>query len=206
MHLVIHTLTVGVMATNCYVLSDPKSHEGIIVDPGEDAEYIADTLMRLKILPTMIIATHGHFDHILAAFFLQHTFGIPCLIDPEDNFLVRRMQESATHFLGLGSVDPPPTVTPLPDAVAVGGETIRIHKIPGHTPGSVCLEVEPSTLLVGDTIFEGGNVGRTDHSYGSREDLVKSIGYILAFPDRTVLLAGHGKATTVGSEKRFHVQ
>lgn len=206
MHPVIHTLTVGAMATNCYVLSDPQSHEGIIVDPGEDAEYIADTLMQRSIRPTMIIATHGHFDHILAAFFLQHTFGIPCLIDPEDNFLVRRMVESAKHFLGLRAFDPPPTVTPLPDTVAVGGETIRIHKVPGHTPGSVCLEVAPSTLIVGDTIFEGGNVGRTDHSYGSREDLARSIGRILSFPDHMALLPGHGEATTVGSEHRFHVQ
>lgn len=202
----IHRLTVGVMATNCYLVTDPVSRETLIVDPGEDAEYIADTVVRLGVRPTMILATHGHFDHILAAFALQHAFSIPCAVDPDDFFLVRRMRETAAHFLGHPVVDPPPTVTPLSEIVALGEKTVRVHKTPGHTPGSVCLLVSPSTLLVGDTLFYGGGVGSTDHSYGNQQELMRSIGRILSFSDRTALLPGHGDATTVGSEKRFHVQ
>lgn len=169
------TLVVGSMATNCYLV------DGIIIDPGDDAEYI---MSHLTDKPRMIVATHGHFDHIMAACALQLAYNIPFYLHPADNFLLATMQSSAKHFLGLKEVDPPPVPTPITD--------LPFIHTPGHTPGSICLKFE-NVLIVGDTIFEGGGVGRTDFSYSQPLKLAESIDHILSYPANTRLLPGHGK-------------
>lgn len=208
--LTVTTLTVGQMAANCYIVSDPALHEGIIIDPGDDPEYISETLLRLKITPTRIIATHGHFDHIMGVLALSLGFTIPFFIHKEDMFLVSRMAETAKHFLGIPVVDPAPMIDGTlgqGDVVQVGGIPITILHLPGHTPGSIGLYDKSSgSLFCGDTIFAGGGVGRTDHSYSSASDLRASLRKILKLPDTTVLLPGHGEQSTVGAESRYHVQ
>lgn len=204
----ITTLPVGQMATNCYIVCDDKSRQGIIIDPGDDAEYISDTLIREKIIPTMIVATHGHFDHVMAAFALQTHFRIPFCIHAEDVFLVRRMAETAKHFLNINVIDPSPRIDMHVEdggRLSIGASRLIIHHTPGHTPGSICLEI-PGVLFVGDTIFAGGAVGRTDHVYASKPELDRSIARILKYPNGTELLPGHGEKTSVGSELGFHVQ
>lgn len=182
----IETLVVGQMATNCYIVN------GIIIDPGDDAEYI---MSRLMTKPTMIVATHGHFDHIMAAYALQIAYNIPFYIHPDDNFLLATMRSSAKHFLSLKEIDPPPTPSPL--------KNLSFIHTPGHTPGSTCLQFE-DVLFTGDTIFADGAVGRTDFSYSSPELLKTSLYGILLLPPQTRILPGHDKETTVGLEKSFH--
>lgn len=189
----IETLVVGSMATNCYIVDD------IIIDPGDDAEYI---ISHLKEKPSMIVATHGHFDHIMAAFALQLAYSIPFYIHPDDNFLLANMQSSAQHFLGLKEIDPPPVPTPIKNLPA-GRQGLSFIHTPGHTPGSICLKFGDA-LFVGDTIFNGGAVGRTDFSYSSRKDLNNSLERILQMPKATRILPGHGEETSVGDEKQFH--
>lgn len=188
----IQTLVVGSMAANCYILDD------IIIDPGDDAEYIMSHIKK----PSLIVATHGHFDHIMAAYALTLAFGIPFAMHRDDEFLLANMQKSAKHFLKLSSIDPPPRITRyLSDGDVIGGLTVK--HTPGHTPGSICL-VGKDFLVTGDTIFAGGAVGRTDFSYSNRQALEKSLQDILAFPKDTRLLPGHGEPTTVGSERSCH--
>ena len=179
------TLIVGSMATNCYIV------DGIIIDPGDDAEYIMDHVKN----PKMIIATHGHFDHIMAAYALQQAYNIPFYIHSDDMFLLKTMRSRAMHFLGLKDVDPPPTPTPIRE--------IEFIHTPGHTPGSICLKFGDA-LFVGDTIFADGAVGRTDFSYSDREKLDQSIQTILSYPKNTKLYPGHGEETTVEAEITFH--
>lgn len=180
------TLVVGQMQTNCYITG------GMIIDPGDDAEYIMD---HVRETPTMIIATHGHFDHIMAAYALQIAYNIPFYIHEKDIFLLATMQSSAKHFLKIPVVDPPPKPTPI--------SNIPFIHTPGHTPGSICLPIGDA-LIVGDTIFEGGAVGRTDHSYSDPLALSASIKKILSYAPETRLLPGHGEETTVQLEKSFH--
>lgn len=204
----IKTLPVGQLSTNCYIVADQESGLGAIVDPGDDAEFVMNQLQDLNIVPKYIIATHGHFDHILGAFELQTAFGIPFFIHTKDIFLVERMQETATHFLKYSVEDLPPQIDGyLEDGqeIKLGDLTLTVMHTPGHTPGSLCIYCEEDRwLITGDTIFARRVVGRTDFSYGSRDDLQKSIRKILTLPQNTVVYPGHGERTTIGKEKNFH--
>lgn len=182
----IERLIVGSMATNCYIVED------VIIDPGDDAEYI---MSHVKVKPSMIVATHGHFDHIMAAYAIQLAYNIPFYIHEKDAFLLASMQSSAKHFLGLSHVDPPPVASVMP-------KLPFIHT-PGHTPGSICLKFGDA-LFVGDTIFAGGSVGRTDFSYSDKKQLNKSIERIFQLPDTTRIFSGHGEQTNVGAERQFY--
>lgn len=204
------TFTVGQMATNCYLLSDSETRECVIVDPGDDAEYISDRITTLGLTPTHIIATHGHFDHIMAAFVLKINFDIPFLIHEKDRFLVNRMQSTAKHFLDVGECDPPPSIDRTiehGDILDIGHIGVAIWALPGHTPGGIGLyEKKSGIMLTGDTLFADGAVGRTDHEYADRRLLKTSISKILHLPVFTRLLPGHGEESTVGAEVLFHVQ
>lgn len=204
------TLTVGQMATNCYLLADSETNTCVIVDPGDEAEYITDKITSLALTPTHIVATHGHFDHIMAAFALKANFNIPFLMNGNDMFLADRMQATARHFLGVTAIDPPPTIDVSiadKDILDLGKIGIAVVGLSGHTPGSVGLyEKKSGIMLTGDTLFADGAVGRTDHEYADRKKLKLAITKILRLPGDTRLLPGHGEETTVGAEQHFHVQ
>lgn len=195
----IETVVVGQMATNCYIVSD--TGDSIIIDPGDAPEYISDVLTRLGVAPTLIVATHGHFDHLMAAFALQQMYDIPFAMHEADIFLLKNMQSSAKHFLNLAVVDPPPRVDRVLRALDRVG-TLTVSEAPGHTPGSICLAGN-GVIFTGDTIFARGAVGRTDASYGDALALAGSVSRILGYPPETRLLSGHGHETTVSEEVRI---
>ncbi len=199
----ITTLVVGQMATNCYIVHDRNTKQALIIDPGDDAEYITDTIIKLNLTPIAILATHGHFDHVMAAFALQIAFGIPFMINPADTFLLKRMQETARHFLGVQAIDPPPRVdTALLDSqqLAVGDCLCTLWLGPGHTPGSMVLyHADSNSVFVGDILFADGAVGSTDHTYSSSADLKASIAKIRSLPENTTIYPGHGDTTMVKS-------
>lgn len=203
----ITSLVVGQMAANCYIARDIATNYALIIDPGDDAQYIIDTVLRLKADPIGILITHGHFDHCMAAFEMQMAYGIPCMMHPADNFLLQRMSETAEHFLGVPTTDPPPQIdSPLANGqtIDIGESSVVIREIPGHTPGSVLVyHKESSSVFVGDVLFAQGAVGRTDHAYSSSLDLAKSIRVILSYPDNTRIYAGHGESTTVELAKTY---
>lgn len=192
------------MQTNCYIVVDEKTRDAIVIDPGDDADYVITTLHDLEACPTAIVATHGHFDHILSAFELQIGYNIPFLVHQDDVFLVAKMRESAKFFLHLSVLDPPPAVSRAlvdGDTVSVGVTEFTILHTPGHTPGSICLFTS-TFALVGDTLFADGVVGRTDFSYSDKQKLQESLGKILEFSDDTLLYPGHGVPLTVADAKR----
>lgn len=195
------------MGTNSYLLIDRETRDALIVDPGDDPEYIMDHVAKEGSIVKAIVATHGHFDHIMGAAALQLAYAVPFFIHTEDNFLVARMQESAKHFLHLREVDPPPKTEPFPgDAtLRVGKSVLQIIHTPGHTPGSVCLyDAVAGQMFVGDTIFADGAVGRTDFSYSRPLLLSESITKILSYPADTKLYPGHGESTLIRLESQPH--
>lgn len=207
-HIVTQQLVVGQMGANCYLVYDEKTKEGYIIDPGDESEYVMNNVRTVGMQPTHIIATHGHFDHIMGALALQATYQIPFLMHQADTFLLTRMKETAEHFLGAGPVDPPPLVTQTldnMDTVAIGETASQVLHTPGHTPGSICLYLKKEKMIfVGDSLFAGGGLGRTDFSYADKDTLHTSILHILSLPDDTVVYPGHGEKTTVAREKIYH--
>lgn len=195
--LAVRTLTVGSQAANCYLICDAESHSALVVDPADAPEYISDVLTREGLHPIGLLATHGHFDHIMAAFGLQLMYDIPFYIHPDDNFLVARMRETAVHFLHRKNIDPAPVrVTPLKDkqTIVIGERTAEILHVPGHTPGSVAVHVpDAQAILVGDCLFADGSVGSTNTSYGKALMLSASIKRILDVPSVAMLYPGHGE-------------
>lgn len=205
MALTVKVIVVGELSTNCYFVIDDRSHTALVIDPGDAPEYISDILLKEKLAPVGILATHGHFDHILGAFGLQTAFNIPFYIHLADEFLVRRVQESGQHFLKRNNVDPAPVITnPLHDGdrIAVGHGGVRIMHVPGHTPGSVAIEVEGAhAVIVGDGLFADGTLGRTDTSYGDKRKLEQSIRHILQREKTDLLYPGHGVPLTIDRAK-----
>lgn len=196
------TLIVGQLQTNCYLVADKKTKKTLIIDPGDDADYIERIVSDKRLAPTKIIATHGHFDHILAVTELKLAYKIPFLIHKEDEFLVSQMQSSARHFLGIAT-DPPPEIDGYIKAdefITIGDNKLKVIETPGHTPGGVCLYCQKDKILfTGDLLFAQG-VGRTDFSYSNSAALQASLVKIFRLPAATTVYCGHGQVTTIQDE------
>lgn len=192
----IRKLTLGELQTNCYLVYDEKTKEGIIIDPADDANFISEQTLSLNVNPKFIVATHGHYDHILAAWELQLAFNIPFFIHKDDLFLVKNLNKSASHWSSRKIVERPPEKIDFLQE----GESIVFVKIihtPGHTPGSVCLyNKEEKILFTGDTLFADG-IGRTDFSYSSAKDIKESVNKILSLPEETIIYPGHGENASI---------
>lgn len=200
----IHPLQVGQMRTNCYLVKDKKSSQTLIIDPGDDGEYIIEQLSKLQCIPKLIIATHGHFDHIMAVLTLSLTFQIPFRVSFKDQFLVDKMRENARYFLSIDAGPPPPIEQDLPDKakISFGAINFTIIETPGHTPGSICLsDIRNNILFVGDLVFAGGGIGRTDFVYSNKNDLYSSLLKIFKLDEKTDIYPGHGVSFPLGSEK-----
>lgn len=199
----IHRLVVGELSTNCYLLTEKKSRQALIIDPADAADFIETEISRLKLNPVAIIATHGHFDHNLAALELQLAYKIPYLIHEKDEFLLKNLTSSANYFLKTNEKFLPPKVEGnLKYALELGKIKIEILPTPGHTPGSTCFyNKKTNFLLSGDTLFKDG-IGRSDFSYSSEKDLINSLKQLIKLPKDCLVLPGHGEETTIKNEKK----
>ena len=197
---------VGPLGCNCTILGDEASGDAIVVDGGDDVEQIAGALVQNNLRPRYLVHTHAHFDHIGALGALRERCGGDGLLHPADRPLYSMLAEQG-RWVGLPIALSPTTIDgDLEDELVLraGNVELRCLHTPGHTPGSTsfAFEVDGETrLLSGDTLFRG-SVGRWDLGGTSLEDIVASIrGKLLAYPDETVVVPGHGPATTIGDER-----
>jgi glyoxylase-like metal-dependent hydrolase (beta-lactamase superfamily II) len=206
--MIVEHLAVGPLECTCTILGDPASGEAIVVDGGADVPAIAERLTALGLRAKYLVHTHAHIDHIGALGELRDTCGGSALLHPADGPLYRALAVQA----GWLGITPVPAVVRIDgdlrdgDAIDVGDVTLRCLHTPGHTPGSTSFAIEfdgaTQALLSGDTLFRGG-VGRWDLGGTSLEDIVASINEkLLAYDDATVVVPGHGPATTIGIERR----
>lgn len=207
MSFTVETLIVGQLQTNCYLLVDNITSKALIVDPGDDANFIIQKVLDARAHVEAIVATHGHFDHVLAATELKLAFRAPFMMHSKDLFLLERMRETTQHFAGFDP-GPAPLVDHMLDTLTTfsfGDTTLRILHTPGHTPGSVSLySPDNNSLFVGDVVFAGGARGRTDFSYCSAKKLTTSITTLFSLPDQTMVYAGHDRNFYIADEKTAH--
>jgi glyoxylase-like metal-dependent hydrolase (beta-lactamase superfamily II) len=196
----VHTLVVGALQTNCYVLRSQQ--EVVVVDPGDEGERILRFLNDLGVKPRRIVATHAHFDHVLAVDTIRDKLKAPFLIHRGDLPILESMQSRVRQVTGF-QVPPPPKVDDFlkdGDTVPLGRETVKVLHTPGHSPGSISLYVDRH-VLTGDALFNQ-SIGRTDLPGGDLRTLVHSIREkLFKLDDETIVYPGHGPETTVGDEK-----
>ena len=195
----IKTLPVGQLKANCYLVWD-ETNEALIIDPGDDADFIIKNILDEELTPRLIVATHGHFDHIMAALELQLAFKIPFFMHEKDLFLLDRMDSSAKYFTGFDPGPSPDVDKFLKDKaeIKVGNMEFKIIYTPGHTPGCVSIYCKAKgAVFVGDLIFADKSVGRTDFKYSSAVELSKSIRTISKLPKGTTVYPGHGVVAAI---------
>ena len=197
--MVIQTYILGELQTNCYLVFDKETKKGIVIDPADEANFVGEKILTQNIELLAIVATHGHFDHILAAWELQLAFNVPFLINKMDEKIVKNMQKSAKYWLGREIIEKSPEkITPLEKEVVFGCQTLKVIPCPGHTPGGISLYSEKQNILFsGDTLFAQG-VGRTDFSYSNKKDLEKSVAKLTKLPESTIIYPGHGELGQLG--------
>lgn len=202
--MILEVLPVGALQCNCVILGDEKTKTAIVVDPGDEIERILAMLDKHGLSVRAIVATHAHIDHVGGLADLKALTGAKSMLHEADVPLYENLEAQA-QWLGVA----PPRMTKI-DAmlneaagVAFGASKLEIHHTPGHSPGSVSFvfpDVVP-LLLSGDTLFSG-SIGRTDLWGGSYDTIIASIrAKLLALPDETVVIPGHGPKTTIGVER-----
>jgi glyoxylase-like metal-dependent hydrolase (beta-lactamase superfamily II) len=196
--------TVGVFAENSYFLVAPDTREAVAIDPGDEPERLLGVIRAHDLQVKLILNTHGHLDHVGAVAALREATGAPFYIHEADWPFVASVAEQAAMF------DLPPPPVPEIDGGILEGQVFELQSgaisiatfsTPGHSPGSVTLQVG-GMVFSGDVLFAGG-IGRTDLPGGDFTTLMRSIEErLLSLPDETVVYPGHGPPTTIGRERR----
>jgi glyoxylase-like metal-dependent hydrolase (beta-lactamase superfamily II) len=201
--LIIVTLPVGLIQTNCYIVGCEETQAGAIIDPGGHPERILAEVERHGLAIQYVLDTHAHFDHTEANGALVEATGATLALHPGDLPLLQAAGGAALFGLAADPSPPPSLELQDGDRIEVGSLCFQVLHTPGHTPGHVSFyEAEQGVLFDGDVLFYRG-IGRTDLPGGSFSQLMNSIRQVLfALPDDTVVYSGHGPATTIGDEKR----
>ncbi|MEM2003866.1 MAG: MBL fold metallo-hydrolase [Nitrososphaerota archaeon] len=194
---------VGELSTNSYLLMDTKTNETIIIDPGDEPAKIL-RMLEPGLNVKAIIATHCHFDHILAVDDVREAIGAKFLIHKDDLPILEEAPRQALRWLGIKFDAPnPDDFIGEGDELSLGDYRVKILHTPGHSPGSICLLVN-DVLFSGDTLF-AGSVGRTDFLGGDFNQLIVSIREkIYVLDDDVRVMPGHGETTRLGIEKLYN--
>ena len=200
--MIIKQLPVGPIQTNCYIAGCEETKEGVVIDPGEEAERILAEIKALGLTVKYILNTHAHFDHILANRSLVQATGAPLALHPLDLPLLRQNGGASLFGFEVPASPEPDLALAEGDIISFGTYTFQVLFTPGHTPGHVSFyEAKAGVVFDGDVLFAGG-IGRTDLPGGDYETLMASINdKLMVLPDETVVCSGHGPVTTIGRER-----
>lgn len=190
----IQALQVPPIGTNCYLLMDEETNKGAIIDPGGNAEGIAGVIAQMGMTPVAIFLTHGHYDHTGAVPDLRKKYAdIPVYLHAVDAAMTKKIDSlmpdvGETVDYGEG------------DEISIGNLTVHVYHTPGHSGGSVTLEVG-DVLFTGDTLFQG-SCGRTDLAGGSTETILKSLKRLAQMEGDRQVLPGHEGFSTLEAERK----
>lgn len=201
--MLLETLNLGMLATNCYILAAGPRSAAVVIDPAGEIKTIVSRLHKHELDCVGVLVTHGHVDHMAGAGPLSDAAGAPVFIHKAD---AGALASPRTRLVGLAGgvmATRPRQVQYLDegDRVEVGEIALDVLHTPGHTLGGISFYL-PGYLFCGDLIFQG-SIGRTDLKGGSLQALLRSVREkVWDMPDDTRILPGHGPATTLGEEKR----
>ena len=198
----IENFVLGMVHTNCYLVSNEETKEGFIVDLATYSSEMVNHIKKSGIKIKGILLTHGHFDHIMGiqefikeipAPVYAHEDEKELLKDPNLNLSVIRVKGYSLediHFLKDGQ------------SLNLAGFEVQAIHTPGHTPGGCSYYLsEQGLVFTGDSLFYH-SVGRTDFPYGDSTLLVDSIKEkLLVLPEDTKVLPGHADASSIANEK-----
>ena len=204
--MIVKNLVVSMCATNCYIAYDESSMAGFIVDPGDEATRIIDTVDKLGVKPEAILITHGHFDHMGAAKEVALKYGIKVYAnEAEKDVLADARYNLSGPFCGGNQVYEADEFLKDMQEIDIAGFHIIMYHTPGHTPGGCCYYIpREEVLFSGDTLF-CQSVGRTDFPGGSMRTLVDSIKEkLMVLPMKTVVYPGHNESTTLEEERMYN--
>lgn len=204
--MIFDTIVVGPLGVNCFILGCEETREGVIVDPGAEADRILARVGSIGLTIRFVVNTHGHFDHVGGNRAVVAATGAKLMIHRDDVQFLGRAADVAAMY-GLVAENSPPSDLVLEDGGEISFGTCRLKVLhtPGHTPGGCCLYLEQEKkVITGDTLF-ADSVGRTDFPGSSHELLMESIRTkLLALPDETQAFPGHGPSTTIGQERFYN--
>jgi hydroxyacylglutathione hydrolase len=182
--MIIRTIVVSAYGTNCYIVGSEDTAQGIVIDPGDEANRILRVLKETKLSISTIVLTHGHGDHTGALEDVKKATGARIAIHAND----AGMLDTKPEVLLKGG-----------DSVVAGSLRFIVIHTPGHTPGGICLYGN-GILFSGDTLFQY-SIGRTDLGGSMTQIMDSIITKLMILPDNTAVYPGHGPWTTIGDER-----
>lgn len=196
-------LPVGPLQCNCSIIGDETTREAMVIDPGDDIADVLALIQKHSLQVKYIVITHAHIDHVGGAMKVRAATGAPILLNQNDYALLKMLDVQAAWIgmLSPGKVEIEHSLGES-DTVKAGALLANVIHTPGHTEGSICLYFPAEAkLIAGDTLF-AGSIGRTDLPGGSFDKIISSLHEkVLALPDETVVVPGHGALTTIGEER-----
>jgi glyoxylase-like metal-dependent hydrolase (beta-lactamase superfamily II) len=203
--MIVHTLPVGPVQTNCYVAVCEQTRRAAVIDPGWSASHILSALESLRATLDQILLTHAHFDHIGALADLVDATQAPVAMHPLDLPLLRAGGGASLWGIPMRPAPDPDRSLAHGQIIEVGALRFEVRFAPGHTPGHVVFWLEAEkAVFAGDVLFQRG-IGRTDFPGGDFDTLIASIrSQLLTLPDDTIVYSGHGPPTTIGDERAFN--
>lgn len=200
------TLALGVVETNAYIIGDHASGQAILIDPVDDAPQLIKAAADAGFEIGLILATHAHFDHVLASAQIKELTHAPFVLHAKAAPMLRDLPAQGRMFFGTPfppAAEPDRLITDESEIIELGAIRLQPLYTPGHAPGHLAFYM-PAVKIVfsGDALF-AGSIGRTDLPGGSLDVLFNSIvRKLLTLDDDVRVLPGHGDPTTIGTERR----
>lgn len=194
--MLIKTIPVGQLETNCYIVTNEQTLDCAVIDPGDESNTILDYLEENRLRCGAILLTHGHYDHVGAVDSVQEETGATVYLHRADD----HQTSGDLHF--PYSLPENGQYYADGDSVRLPGLTFEVIGTPGHTPGGVTLKCE-NALFTGDTLFKG-SCGRTDLPGGDMEEELASLKRICSLPGDYEVYPGHMDSSTLSRERLFN--
>ncbi len=194
--MLIKTIPVGQLETNCYVVTNEDTLECVVIDPGDEANTILDYLESNHLKCRAVFLTHAHADHIGALTLVAEELDVPFYMNEREKAIRQRDRFFLDLYEKRGrNYDDG-------DTVDIAGLHFQIVATPGHTPGGVTIRCEDA-LFTGDTLFKG-SCGRTDLRGGDMEVELASLRKICQLPGDYEVYPGHMDSSTLERERQFN--